>query len=112
MATASLNRLRLTKQALLLESELNRLALTEELARLRRNVPWPIRGADGAGSPNWLRLLPLAGSFAAGGFVGKRPWLRRLTLGLQIAAAVYPLWRKFSLSEAPAQADPSGPKKG
>lgn len=103
MAATTLNRLRLTKQTLLLESELNRLALAEDLARIQRHIPWPIRGAEGAGASPWLRLLPLAGSFAAGGFVGKRPWLRRLVMVLQIAAAVYPLWRKFSAAEAPAE---------
>lgn len=100
MAATTLNRLRLAKQTLLLESELNRLALAEDLVRLQRHVPWPMRGpADSPGSPAWLRLLPLAGSFAAGGFVGKRPWLRRLALALEVAAMVFPLVRKFTAKE-------------
>lgn len=103
MAATTVNRLRLTKQTLLLESELNRLTLAEDLARIRRNVPWPVRGAEGVGSSAWLRLLPLAGSFAAGGFVGKRPWLRRLVMVLQVAAAAYPLLRKFSAAEEPPE---------
>ena len=114
MAATTMNRLRLAKQTLLLESELNRLALAEDLVRLQRHVPWPMRGpAVSGGSPAWLRLLPLAGSFAAGGFVGKRPWLRRLALALEVAAVVFPLVRKFtSKEEEPApEAGPQVPKE-
>jgi hypothetical protein len=100
MAATTMNRLRIAKQTLLLESELNRLALAEDLIRLQRHVPWPMGGPAESGGPSgWLRLLPLAGSFAAGGFVGKRPWMRKLALALQVAAVVFPLVRKFNAKE-------------
>lgn len=112
MAATTLNRLRLAKQTLLLESELNRLALAEDLVRLQRHIPWPLCGPPESGGPGgWLRLLPLASSFAAGGFVGKRPWLRRLALVLEIAAMVFPLVRKFTAkAEEPLpEAEPQVP---
>ena len=91
-----LERLRQYKQALVLESGLNRLALQAEV----RNLCSATTRLTGALSPPravapLLLLLPVLAGFW---FVRGRPgsWLRRLVSLAKWAVPLYRLWRSFS----------------
>lgn len=90
--------LRVRRQALRLESELNRLALRAEWKNLRAAIPWP--GADGSARrklpPWWLVVAPLAGLLAARGLRNPGALLRGAGVLLRWAQPLYSLWRMFA----------------
>ena len=105
------NTLRLRKQLLLLESELNRAALRDDLNRIRQRTGW-LRSLESLThkdrGASWLsRAAPMAGVLAA----ALSPGSRWMTWGLrvaQVAAAAYPLWKAFSARGA-THTPPSDP---
>ena len=93
-----LERIRLQKQALILESALNRQALQTEFQELRAAV-----SALGSVTRSPLRiagvlalLAPLAGFFAARNVRRSEGWLGRVTKLAKWIAPLYGLWRSYS----------------
>ena len=87
----------LRKQTLLLESDLNRLALHVECQRLREVGSWAgrvayIRSAIG---PWALLLAPVAGLILALGFCRSSSRAGFLTRALQVAPSLIRLWRTW-----------------
>jgi hypothetical protein len=90
--------LSLQKQALLLESGLNRLALQAEIQRLH-SATWWVSGANRASrglSPLLLVLAPLAGFLLMRGSRRPNSWLSRLAGAAKWIAPLYRLWKSFS----------------
>lgn len=99
--------LRIRKQLLLLESDLNRAALREEFAQIHRRTEWmrnftaPSHGDRGG---HWLtRLTPVAGLLATTPFIPGPAWLKRGLRFVQLAAAAYPIWKAFTSRIDPGQ---------
>jgi len=93
-----LDKLSLEKQALVLESGLNRLALQAEFQHLRSATGWlreATRGAHEA-KPLLLVLAPIAGFLLAR--ISRRPdsWSNRVAAALKWIAPLYQLWKSFS----------------
>ena len=90
-----LEKLAAEKQALLVESSLNRLALQAEFQNLRSTSGWMKTAAGGAGkfSPLLLLLAPVAGFLLARSVRGSRSWLGRSAAALKWIAPLYGLWR-------------------
>jgi hypothetical protein len=89
----------LRKQLLLVESELNRLALGESLDRVRHHTRWLHDAVNlaGGGGGSWISsVAPVAGMLAAGSLTGGAGWLGRGFKLLKLAAVVYPLWKSFT----------------
>jgi hypothetical protein len=94
-----LENFRLQKQALVLQSGLNRLALQLELQQLRSATAW-MTGAARAPrqlAPLWVVLAPLAGFFLVRSF-RRRPesLFNRLASAAKWFGPLYTLWRSFS----------------
>jgi len=89
----TLGELALRKQALILESELNRLTLRAEC----QNVRAGIKGL-GAGNPSgwWWLLAPVAGFFAIRMFRRPGSVLNRAVSLLQWLPQVWTLWKSFA----------------
>ncbi|MBL9176249.1 MAG: hypothetical protein JNL10_22085 [Verrucomicrobiales bacterium] len=98
--TPSSHSLQLRKQLLLLESELNRAALREDLDRIRSKTSWlgGLAGnPDAAPASSWLiKAAPLAGILATAAAGPAGGWLKRGLRLVQIAAAAYPIWKAFT----------------
>ena len=104
-----LDKLNLQKQALLLESDLNRAALQADIHRLRSATTW-VRGATSVsrGLTPWLTLLaPVAGFLVARRVRRSRSWFGRIVTAAKWAGPLYGLWKRF----APAghEAQPENP---
>lgn len=104
--------LQLRKEALLLESELNRVALQGQVESIRQRLGWLHRpgellGGERFGLGAWA---PLAGGFLAGSFVQRHPLLRTFVNILKVAGVVYPIVQQL-LARDPAPPDaPAGPE--
>jgi len=95
---SSLERLRLRKQTLLLESTVNRLEIRRELEVLRTGFAWledPV-GAAREKSPVLLMLAPVAGVLASRLLRGSRPGTSKLAVVLDCIRLGWPLWKQFS----------------
>lgn len=94
---SSSHSLQLRKQLLLLESELNRAALREDLNRIRSKTSWFGGIGDNpnaAPGSSWLmKAAPLAGILATAAAGPAGGWVKRGLRLVQIAAAAYPIWK-------------------
>ncbi|MBX3733114.1 MAG: hypothetical protein KF791_11035 [Verrucomicrobiae bacterium] len=108
--------LRLRKQLLLLEGELNRAALRDDLRRLREVATWasPVsawfRSGSAPGGGSWVaRVAPVAGLLASAALRPGPVWVRRGLRLVQLAVAAYPLWKALtSRPAADTAASPAG----
>jgi hypothetical protein len=92
-----LEKLAVEKQALLVESSLNRLALQAEFQNLRSASGWMKAAAGGAGrfTPLLLLLAPVAGFLLARGARGSGWWPGRSLTALKWIVPLYGVWRGF-----------------
>ena len=93
-----LDKLNLQKQALLLESSLNRAALQADIRRLRSATTW-VREATSVSrefAPLLAFLAPVAGFLVARGVRRSAPWFRRIVTAVRWVAPLYGLWRRFA----------------
>jgi hypothetical protein len=99
--------LRLQKQALLLESSLNRLTLQAEWQNLRQAGRRLTKPAQAFGNVNpWLLFLaPVAGFLAVRSLRRQDSLLSRATSLLKWAAPLYRVWTRFR-AKSPDQAAP------
>lgn len=95
-----LDKLNLQKQALLLESGLNRLAFQAEFQSLRSATAWvsEVTQASRGLSPLLLVLAPLAGFLLARGSRQSDSWLSRIAAAARWIGPLYRLWKGFSAS--------------
>lgn len=95
LGTKRLSEFELRKQALLLESNLNRLALRVEFQHLCRAGAWMDRlgGVRSVIKPWALPLAPLAGIAVALRRRGRFGWLGRLTKAVVVLTPLIKLWR-------------------
>lgn len=97
---SSSHSLQLRKQLLLLESELNRAALREDLNQIRSKISWLGGLGDNAnatpGSSWMMKAAPLAGILATAAAGPAGGWMKRGLRLVQIAAAAYPIWKAFT----------------
>ncbi len=110
LGRAELEKLQVQKQALVLESSLNRLALQAEFEHLRSATTWMRTATSSAGkvTPLLLLLAPLAGFLLARG--ASRPsgsWLSRAVSALRWVASLYGLWQQFSPGRRKLEEPPS-----
>ena len=94
----SLDQLRLRKQALLLESGINRLELRREVDDAREHFAWlndPVASAK-ENSPLLVTLAPLAGVLASRLLRTSRPGTSKLTIIVDALRIGWPLWRQFA----------------
>jgi hypothetical protein len=92
-----LDKLNLQKQALLLESSLNRAALQAEIRSLRAATSW-VREATNVSrelSPLLVLLAPLAGFLVASGPRRRSSWLSRVVTAVKWIGPLYGLWKRF-----------------
>ena len=105
-----LEKLNLQKQALLLESSLNRAALQAEIRSLRSATAW-VREATSLSREltPWLTLLaPVAGFLVARGTRRSGSWLSRILTAAKWIGPLYGLWRRFAPAGNDSQAgDPA-----
>lgn len=104
--------LRLQKQALLLQSGLNRLQLQLELQQLRSSTAWMTGAARPPRqlTPLLVGLASLAGFLLIRRFRRPDSWLNRLAAVAKWVGPLYTLWQRFSAArkkepEAAASAD-------
>jgi hypothetical protein len=97
----------LQKQALLLESDLNRVTLQAEVQSLRSATAWvnDVTSASRGLAPLLVVLAPLSGFLLARGSRRSDSWLRRLMALAKWVAPLYRLWKSFSARR-------SGPEAG
>ena len=99
------NALELRKQLLLLESELNRAAVREDLVRIRESAshmnPLALLDRGQGGVSWWMKAAPVAGLIASTVALPSSGWLQRGLRIAQLAAAAYPLWKAFTAGRAP-----------
>ena len=96
----------LQKQALLLESGLNRLALKAEIQSLRATTSWvgEATRASREFAPLLLVLAPLAGFLLARGSRRPDSWLNRVAGAAKWIVPLYRLWRSFAPRRKEAEA--------
>lgn len=96
-----LSPLALRKQALILESDLNRLALRAELGELRAATAWVGEAAQtGRKFAPWLLLLaPVAGFLLVRNLRRSESRLGRLAALLHWVQPLFSLWRGFTAGE-------------
>ncbi len=99
------NALELRKQLLLLESELNRAAVGEDIARIRESVshlnPLAMLDRGQGGVSWWMKVAPVAGLIAGTVALPSSGWIQRGLRFAQLAAAAYPLWKAFTARRSP-----------
>ena len=100
-----LDKLSLEKQALLLESGLNRLALQAEMQNLRSSTAWlsEVTRVSKEAKPLLLVLAPIAGFLLARGSRRSDSWCSRVAAAAKWIGPVYQLWRSFSSSRKAAE---------
>ena len=106
-----IDNLNLRKQALLLESSLNRRAFQAEFQNLRSATAWVSEVAQvSRGLPPLLPILaPLAGFLLVRSSRQSHSWLSRIVAAARWVGPLYRLWRGFSASREPqAEAEESG----
>lgn len=93
-----LDKLAAEKQALLVESSLNRLALQAEFHNLSSATTWMKAATGGIGKvkPLLLMLAPVAGFLLARGSRPSGSWLIRAVSAIRWIASLYGLWQRFS----------------
>jgi hypothetical protein len=103
-----LDRLDLQKQALLLQSGLNRLELQLEFQQLRSASAWMTGAARGPRhvAPLLLVLAPLAGFLVVRSFRRRDSWLSRLAAAAKWIGPLYSLWQRFSAARQKAPEAP------
>ena len=101
-----LDKLHLQKQALLLESGLNRFALQAEFRNLRSATTWVggVAKASRGLTPLLLLLAPLAGFLLARRSRQSRSWLSRVGAVAKWVIPLYRLWKRFSANREQANA--------
>ena len=101
-----LAKLELQKEALLLESGLNRLACQADFQNLRSATAWvsEVAQASRGLSPLLLVLAPFAGFLLARGSRQSDSWLSRIMAAARWIGPLYGLWKSFSATREP-QAD-------
>jgi len=94
----TLESLRLRRQALLIESNLNRLDLSREFEGVRSHFQWLVEPADSAreSTPLLAAIAPLAGMFASRLLRTNRAGNSKFTLLLDTLRIGWPLWRQFA----------------
>ncbi len=93
-----LAKLSLQKQALVLESSLNRLKLRSEILNLRTSSA-QLTNAGRKRAPLFLALAPVAGFFlgrGGGARSGGTSWLGRIMSVVKLIGPAMALWRTFS----------------
>jgi hypothetical protein len=98
--------LALEKQALVAESELNRLMFQVERQNLRSATAWvneAARWPQKAG-PLLLVLAPLAGFLLTRVYRRQDSWLKRVSAAAKWIGPLYTLWKSFSASRKEAEA--------
>ena len=101
-----LDRLALKKQALLLESDLNRLGLQAELLSLRSAAVWTnaVTRLPRTLTPLLLILAPLAGFLLVRRARRSDSWLSRAANAAKWIGPLYSLWKGFRASRREAEA--------
>lgn len=101
------NALQLRKQLLLLESELNRAAVGEDLARIRESVshlnPLGMLDRGQGGVSWWMKAAPVMGLLAGSVALPSSGWIQRGLRIAQLVAAAYPLWKAFTAQRSPQE---------
>ncbi len=93
-----LDKLSQQKQALLVESGLNRVALQAEIQGLRSAAAW-LKEATGLSrelAPLLVLLAPFAGFLLVRRPRRRSSWLSRAVTGVKWAAPLYQLWKRFA----------------
>lgn len=90
--------LQLRKQALLIESSLNRLELRREAGAVQAHFSWLTEPAEAArgSTPLLAALAPLAGMFASRLLRSRSPGNSKLNLLIETVRIGWPLWRQFA----------------
>jgi hypothetical protein len=103
---AELEKLAREKQALVAESELNRLLLRAELQHLRAATAWVSEAArwPQKTGPLLLLLAPLAGFVLARLPRRSDSWLSRVSAAAKWIGPLYSLWKGFAASRTKAEA--------
>jgi hypothetical protein len=101
----------LQKQALLLESGLNRVTLQAEVQSLRSATAWvsDVSSTSRELAPLLVVLAPLAGFFLVRGSRRQDSWLSRLMALAKWVAPLYRLWKSFSASRGEPEAGTPAP---
>jgi hypothetical protein len=96
----------LQKQALLLESGLNRVTFQAEVHSLRSATAWvsDVTSASRELAPLLIVLAPLAGFLLARGSRRQDSWLSRLMALAKWVAPLYRLWKSFSARRSEPEA--------
>ncbi len=103
-----LDRLAQRKQVLLLEGELNRLALQADLNVLRTTAAWVNKATEVPRKLGPLLLLaPLAGFLLARGSRTSESWFGRAVAAARWVGPLYTLWKRFAAARR--EAEPAGP---
>ena len=92
-----LDKLNLRKQALLLESSLNRAALQAEMRSLRSATTW-VREASSVSrefAPLLALLAPVAGFLVARGARRSASWFNRMMTAVKWIGPLYGLWKSY-----------------
>lgn len=94
------------KQALLVESSVNRLVLQAEVGKLHSAVAWVNQATrvPRTLAPLLLILAPLAGFVLARGFRRSSSWLDRGAKALKWLGPLYCLWKRFATHWQPTEA--------
>ncbi|HOX55838.1 MAG TPA: hypothetical protein P5205_03840 [Candidatus Paceibacterota bacterium] len=100
-----LDKLAAQKQALLVESSLNRLAWQADFQHLRSATVWMKAASGGVGkaSPLLLLLAPLAGFLLARRSRPSGSWLSRALATLRWIAPLYGVWKRYSAASRKAE---------
>lgn len=93
-----LDQLSLQKQALLLESSLNRAALQAEIRGLHSATTWVREAASVSRelSPLLALLAPVAGFLVARGARRSASWFSRIVTAVKWIGPLYGLWKRFA----------------
>jgi hypothetical protein len=93
-----LDKLSLRKEALLLESSLNRAALQAEIRSLRAATSWArqVTHVSQELSPFLVLLAPLAGFAVARGVRRSGSWLNRIVTAVKWMGPLYGLWKRWA----------------
>jgi hypothetical protein len=106
-----LDKLAAQKQALLVESSLNRLALQAEAQNFRSATAWLRAAGDGAGKfrPLLFVLAPVAGFLLARVARRRASWLSQGLAAARWLGPLYGLWKRFGPGQRKAEAEAEEP---